>query len=441
MKASALGYGGILLMLIIFSIVVIFIIGGAEPVNRSIVTLEGKLISFENFANMFIKMFDQSIEFVSQRAAYDLGNNGGLIGIGYWTNTRPTMNELKRALGMMIKERLPHDEVREGDRSIIWGDSTIEISENTGVCGSTVNSKCFFVNGEKILYIYEEGIDTKISLDPYEFSIKVDSNYLKLLNAGRAIMEEIKFSTPLSDGDLNTLLNEFQSDSRFSGLYLTAENIGDAVEITISERCFPPDTYCLSPLKSGETGELSIPYDYNKLKFIVGGSATPATCSGTVALDCDPPDDSELVHPGFDQRFWEDDVCGRSNALIDCDGTEGSNKVCNADGFCEKILPHINGYAISDLSINVNEEFTISVNSNCFSGLPGKCLVECRVIHPDGYYIELDSWDEDGKVTLSPVKCNKVGDYVVSYCGIFTDFYKNGGWGERKDTDIIVTCS
>ena len=276
MKAQ-LGYGGILLMLIIFSITVVYIVGGAEPVNRSIVTLEGKLISFENFANMFIKMFDQSIEFISQRSSYELGKTGGIQGstVALWYENYPTIERLEEQLETAIEGNLPQGQIENGF-TITFDEGSADTIWNNVDCDPLENYDCFFVDGKKSISIYDESTDSKISLNPHEFYIKVSSDYFKLLRVGRAIMEEGRYNQFLGDyGRLTTELNSAKNpsslsfDPRFENLIFTLNLISEnIVEVTIKENCYPPDYHCLAPLKAGEVGfDPSIPYDYVTLTF------------------------------------------------------------------------------------------------------------------------------------------------------------------------------
>lgn len=164
-------------------------------------------------------------------------------------------------------------------------------------------------------------------------------------------------------------------------------------------------------------------------------------CNGTTNLTCVPIPDVELD----DIRMWGDPNCERLNATIDCDGIPGNHYVCNStyyptDPKCARMEPTISGYSVSSKNIILNENFSISVFGTCPNGLLGRCLIECRVVHPDGYKIEIDSWDGDGSATLPNITCNKVGNYIVDYCQVFTDFIINGGWGNYNDTNTTITC-
>ncbi|MHA1865444.1 MAG: hypothetical protein ACTSWZ_02965 [Candidatus Heimdallarchaeaceae archaeon] len=170
-------------------------------------------------------------------------------------------------------------------------------------------------------------------------------------------------------------------------------------------------------------------------------------CNGTISLKCSVP---PLENPN-DERILTGS-CGRTNATIDCDGNLNSHHVCNSwlwyplTDKCILIEPKINSYS-APTSITKGESFSIVVNSNCPKDLPGKCLIECRIIHPDGHNIELDTWSNETTVVLPPVTCDQVGDYVVDYCGVFTDFSANDGWGDKMGvegsdpTDKIITCT
>jgi hypothetical protein len=163
-------------------------------------------------------------------------------------------------------------------------------------------------------------------------------------------------------------------------------------------------------------------------------------CNGTAALNCtvpDPPSGGERSLTG---------TCGRINATIDCDGNTDSHHVCNttyyptASSKCVLMQPAINSYSVTTPVI-IGNPFSITVSGDCPNGLLGNCLIECRVIHPDGHIIELDTWSSDDSVVLPSVTCDQIGDYIVDYCGVYTDFHDNKGWGDLDDTNKTVKCT
>ena len=205
-------------------------------------------------------------------------------------------------------------------------------------------------------------------------------------------------------------------------------------------------TYFTTTLNAG-TYDLRAKYNNqikNNLSVVINAGQTTRvdfnflSCDGFVALNRIVP---PTVHPE-DERIWGDLICGRVNAKIDCDGVYNSHHVCNNNvpSSCTLIEPTINSYSVSTTSINVGDSFTVSVNGFCPADLPGKCLIECRVIHPDGHYIELDSWDEDGSTTLPSATCDQIGNYTVDYCVVYTDFVINRGWGGWDGIKTNVSC-
>lgn len=340
MKASAIAYGGILLILIITSLVAVYIIGTAEPINRRVITIEGSLLSFADYADLVTKTFNTSIEFISQRAAYDLGSTGGVEGnqITTWNSTYPSIDLLGQQLENRIKENLPQG-TNQNERTVIWGEGIVYVpvwNANTVLMGDVNNdgvvdmndvniceaalgsspgdtrwndacnlindnkidmrdigviarnngqgeiSKSFTIIGNKSFSIYDKSIDSKITLN-YDISQTISSNYLKLLKAGRAILEDPNFNSKFDD--VGALINalyvaESAGDTTFEGLDFKNKTISsDITEITIEEKCYDPSqaspkTYCLAPLKLGETGELpGVPYDYLKLNFLINAAA------------------------------------------------------------------------------------------------------------------------------------------------------------------------
>jgi hypothetical protein len=272
MKGIALVYGGFLLLLLLGSLVIIDVAARGD-LKRDVVTIEGKLSSFVNEAELLIKNFDQSVYFISQRAAYDLGKTGGIEGSqpAIWDESYPKLEDLEMELEERIRNNLPVS-FEEGERTITFGDDSIDVmGYSSGTCGSSIgNSECFFVDGSKDITIYDDSIDSRISLKPHEFYTKIDSNYFKLLNAGRAIFEDPDFNGDLDD--YGALLIKLNNDPDFSDLIFWGSLINDdTVEIVIKEvdACYPSDTYCLAPLKTTESGSVdpSIPYDFVELRL------------------------------------------------------------------------------------------------------------------------------------------------------------------------------
>lgn len=164
-------------------------------------------------------------------------------------------------------------------------------------------------------------------------------------------------------------------------------------------------------------------------------------CNGTAALNCIPP---SLEKP-FDFRNMTNS-CNRTSAAIDCNGITDNHHVCSniyypPENKCALMEPSINSYSVSKSSIIKGESFYINVNGNCPRGLPGKCLVECRVVNPDGNFTELDTWSADGNAVTPSVTCNQLGDYVVDYCLVYTDFRRNSGWGDLTHINTTVSCT
>jgi len=270
MKASVIAYGGILLILIISSLITIYIVGGAEPVNRNVVSVEGKLLSFVNEADLLAKTFSQSIEFISQRAAYDLGLNGGTNNpYIFWNYFYPRIDVLESELEKSIENNLPSSSIKNR-LEVTWGESEIKVSNYDNVpCGPDINSKCFLVSGEKNFSVYDKSIDTRIDFKPFKISSFVTSSYFKLLTVGRKIFEDIKYNSTLNDiGNLKNLLK-----ADFPNLDFDITASSDTAEITITDNtCLLYDEYyCLAPLNPGENGIIvtgkQILYDYLKLKF------------------------------------------------------------------------------------------------------------------------------------------------------------------------------
>jgi hypothetical protein len=236
MKGSATAFGGILAVLLISAFCVGYIIGQGN-ISGSIAIVEGNSIAFANKAFFLMKNFNQSIEFLSQRIAYELGLNGGFSQETFWTTESPTTDELKQELEEEILKKFPNDFGR-----VTWTDSSLEVTP-------CENLNCFNVSGYAIFVLYNSDSDTKIEVNN-SFDQTIQSSYFRLLNVAREIVDngdyELKQSYGLKTG--------------------VSENI-----ITITDDTCLPEHYCLAPLKSTEdrvniNGE-DVLYDYLKLKF------------------------------------------------------------------------------------------------------------------------------------------------------------------------------
>jgi len=217
MKGQAWAYFGLAILLILVSVHLLGLANGAT-IERTVITAEGLIVSFENYVEILIRTFNQGVEFISQRAAYDLMKNG--VGYTYWTITEPKMDDLKRALENRIKDNLPSGDHLYNDRKVSWGNSVISVDKDSAPCSPPENSKCFFVNGEKHLSVFDDKINSRISLDN-KINSKISSNYFKLLNAGIAIMQDPQFNTHFDNAvDLINAINSAKSggDPRFKDL-------------------------------------------------------------------------------------------------------------------------------------------------------------------------------------------------------------------------------
>jgi hypothetical protein len=262
MKGQAWTYAEILIVLILSSIALVKINATGE-VRRAIASSEGKLINFENYAELLIKTFNQSIEFISQRAAYDLGKTGGIEGseIATWNQTYPTTDIFKNQLEEKIKENLPKGTIENG-RTVSWGDASIDVDDTT--CGPIESSKCFLVEGNKSFSIYDKSIDSRITVN-HKINHSISSSYFKLLSIGRKILENNSYYSLLISNTTqlkNKLSNDFNifSSFDFSGDYIY-------VSLTDVYCSFANEYYCLAPLKPEEI--VSLPYDFITLNFKV----------------------------------------------------------------------------------------------------------------------------------------------------------------------------
>jgi cysteine-rich repeat protein len=324
MKASMLGFTGIVAILIIGAFI-FFFINQREPQDAMVVSREGELSSFENFNYLFLKNYNESMVFISQKAAYDLGLNGGYPDDSpIWTEGFPSIDTLKENLMERIKENLPYSYTK-GEKEVTIQTVTVNIEEQTDY---------FYLRGNAEIVLYDKNINSGVTVD-YEINSYVPSSYFRLMNAGRAIMEDKTTFPDLLLSNAQALVNKLYSlkvsDTRFTDLDFEKRVNGDIVTITITDHCQYPQIRCLSPLNPGETGEkIGILYDYNKLIFkyqmAQTGSADPTFEFG---LGINPSYGSAIVTCPS-QITCGDDV---KEGTEECDGTALDGQTCQSKGF------------------------------------------------------------------------------------------------------------
>lgn len=256
---------------VLFIIIIIFIaalLKGIPIFEKGIIQKGGTTMSLANHAEFFRKMLEESIPIIARKAAYDLGKTGGTSQNSLWNEGEPSLWQLETELEERIKDNLPNGEIL-GKRRIVWKESQIDVlGYDYAPCGPIASSKCFVLKGNKNFSIYDDSIETRMSID-YMIDMEIASNYFRLLKAGRTIMED--FSDYLDDA--GRLTNQIyaaktRGDSRFWNLDVFVSVTGDIVQVTILETCNQASKYCLAPLRPGETGGLGqIPYGYVQLIF------------------------------------------------------------------------------------------------------------------------------------------------------------------------------
>lgn len=269
MKGQIIAYGGTILMFVLASLVLIKV-SATGDVSRTVITTEGKTISFVNYVEFTLKSFNTSIPFTTQRSAYELGKTAGLKRREVWTATYPSMDILIENLIEKMNENFP-TYFEEMERKVSSDEAIIEIDYNDPSCNSLSNSICFFMEGEKHFAFFDDPINSIISVDSPIDTI-IPSSYFNLLFVGREIVENNDYVS-LSD-NYPALLARLRSD--FPNLEFTisariVENGVDNLQITIEDRTCPTDYHCLVPMNANEPGITfggeNIPYDYLALSF------------------------------------------------------------------------------------------------------------------------------------------------------------------------------
>ncbi len=292
MKGSILGFGSIAIILILGAYVIVHVTSQG-PYEDYVATREGELASFGNFNNFFLKTFNQSVEFISQRVAYEMAKNGGFY-LGeevYWNIYYPRIPDLQGKLERAIERGLP-SYYKKLKRTVTLKDAAISVNEQ---------NQYFDVTGSANFSITDDSIRAQ-TFSHQNINSHVYSSYFRLLRAAREILENETFNSSLNN--YITLLGLLRQETlnpsqRFYGLDFEMAPSGDVLDVNITDIC-SPDVYCLAPLYSDEpkvlkSGSEWIPYDYVKLSFKIKTKqtgTTPTTCD--YMLDIDPKIDSML---------------------------------------------------------------------------------------------------------------------------------------------------
>jgi hypothetical protein len=323
-------------LFIVISIFLFWAVGNIVPGTFEGATVQkgGVAISLSNNVEYWEKSFDESLQLISKRAAYDLGKVGGIEGIDTWDITYPKPPDLVQSLGDKIKVNLIKGKIQDGDKTIEWNDNSLQtiirlvgdlngdlvvdqndldIFVNSNAFGSFLGSPNWDpledlnddgkVDGQDLTLIarnsgksaksgglsstfedvgyenfsvYSKTIDSTIDVN-HQINQTISSSYFKLLYVARQIIENETFRTNLINIPiLLPLLN-----SEFPSLNFQITPLGvDIVNITIKDdSCLAnSEYYCIAPLKPGE-GKITdprngkqIPYDYLSLTFKVNAT-------------------------------------------------------------------------------------------------------------------------------------------------------------------------
>jgi len=233
----------------------------------------GLTISLSNHLEFWRKSLDESMQIISKRAAYDLGKNGGIEGkeIAVWNKTYPSITVLKDRLERKIKDNIPKGSIEDG-RRVEWRNDNVSVSGYNTVCGPIKDSKCFLIDGYKEFSIYDKTLDSNTFLN-YTINSSINSSYFKLLNAGRAILENNTYVSLLVSDRLlleQTMKIIYGVDA---SILINGQN-PDYLDVTLSDdSCIAlNEFYCIVPAKPPEPSLViwngaTIPYDYLYLHY------------------------------------------------------------------------------------------------------------------------------------------------------------------------------
>ncbi|MFQ6021014.1 MAG: hypothetical protein ACE5J4_03330 [Candidatus Aenigmatarchaeota archaeon] len=234
MKGIAIPIGGIIMVSI--SIVALYLLSFASWSETTYVTYRGELLmSASHEVELIRKMVDQGVYYISQRAAYELGNEERV-----WTSASEIKQELKRK----IEHMLPSGE-NEGsypEREIKWIEKDIEIT-----FPSECNTNHFHVGGFEKFTLTDNKINTKIT-STVPFNQCIDSSFFELVSTAEEIVDNTEYTW--SETDL---------ENKYGYKF---EKVGNVIEI-IDDTCENQNIkYCLVPLRDGN-------FDNLRFKFTV----------------------------------------------------------------------------------------------------------------------------------------------------------------------------
>jgi len=294
MKGQIIGYASIIAILIV-GVLSVYYFTLSTPVSKEVTTTEGLLVSSEDFNFFLLKMLNQSIEFIAQRAAYDLALNGGFIEGRevFWNYNYPQISDLENNLANSIESNLPSS-FKKFDKIVELDNANIIIEDEEQPLST---SKYFDVGGYTNISIYDETARSK-TFSNFNINSHAVSSYFRLLWVAREILTNTTFNSSLNDA--NALLGNLTAETlppggRFQNLGFTVTASGNILDVTIIDLCYPTNIYCLAPLNPNEpetkrdiNTPQPIPYENLKLRFrikAVQTNPTPGLCKFSISLN------------------------------------------------------------------------------------------------------------------------------------------------------------
>lgn len=168
---------------------------------------------------------------------------------------------------------------------------------------------------------------------------------------------------------------------------------------------------------------------------ICSGPNTPCYAGGCL-LNCSIPS----AEPGR-EWVWLSQNCGRANATKCGDHNVCANSIsanrCSTGGTSTAITGTWASYSPPSGFYTTGSVFHIIISG--IAGQPStfSLLTECAVVKPNGNIVYFENWGNGNADFSYAIKAtDPEGIWNVTYCGMWSDFLKNGGWQVKLNSTL-----